>query len=132
MMDDSAAPPRIAIEFDAVRKVYAGRAVLDGLSLQVRRGETLVLLGASGCGKTTALKMINRLVEATSGAVFVDGKDVRHWDPIRLRRRTGYVIQEVGLFPHFDVERNIELVPKLEGWDRLRRERRVTELLEMV
>jgi osmoprotectant transport system ATP-binding protein len=115
-----------------VGRIYAGRAVLDGFSLQVRRGETLVLLGASGCGKTTALKMINRLVEATSGRVTVDGKDVRQWDPIRLRRRTGYVIQEGGLFPHLDVERNIELVPKLEGWDRPRRERRVTELLAMV
>lgn len=132
MMDASSSPPRAAIEFEEVRKLYDGRTVLDGLTLEVRAGETLVLLGTSGCGKTTALKMINRLVEPTSGEVRVDGIEVRRWDPIRLRRRTGYVIQEVGLFPHFDVEANIELVPRLEGWDIRRRAERVTELLEMV
>ncbi len=132
LMDSPAGRPRVAIEFRKVSKSYDGHPVLDEFDLQVRSDETLVLLGTSGCGKTTALKMINRLVEPTSGSVLVDGEDVRHWDPVRLRRRTGYVIQEVGLFPHLDVARNIELVPRLEGWSPRRRSERVTELLEMV
>ena len=131
-MADSSSPPPAAIEFDAVSKIYEGRAVLDGLTLAVRTGETLVLLGTSGCGKTTALKMINRLIEPTSGTVTVAGCPVMQWDPITLRRSTGYVIQDAGLFPHFSVERNVELVPRLLGWDTARRAARVTELLEMV
>ncbi|MFQ5701973.1 MAG: ABC transporter ATP-binding protein [Acidobacteriota bacterium] len=131
-MSEAASPARWAIEFQNVRKLFDGRSVLDGLDLKVPSGETLVLLGLSGCGKTTALKMINRLVEPTEGRVRVEGRDVREWDPIRLRRRTGYVIQEIGLFPHLDVARNIALVPRLEGWDERRRARRVDELLEMV
>jgi osmoprotectant transport system ATP-binding protein len=91
--------------------------IISGLNLTVEQGETLVLLGESGCGKTTTLKLVNRLLLPTSGQVLVEGKPTSDWDPIRLRRRTGYVIQEAGLFPHFTVERNVGLVPVLDGWD---------------
>jgi len=102
------------------------------LNLSVFMGETLVLLGESGCGKTTTLKLVNRLLSPTSGTVLVEGKSTADWDPIRLRRRTGYVIQEGGLFPHFTVERNVALVPRLEGWDEARTRDRVAELLSLV
>src|SRR2546426_6677076 len=91
--------------------------IISQLSLSVRQGETLVLLGESGCGKTTTLKLVNRLLLPTAGEVFVEGKATTEWDPILLRRRTGYVIQEGGLFPHFTVERNVGLVPALEAWE---------------
>ena len=106
--------------------------IIDDLDLEVRRGETLVLLGESGCGKTTTLRLVNRLLVPTAGAVLVEGKDTREWDAIQLRRRTGYVIQEAGLFPHFTVERNVGLVPSLEGWDEARIGERVRELLQLV
>ncbi len=109
-----------------------GRALLSDLNLQVERGETLVLLGRSGSGKTTTLKLINRLLEPTDGEVLVDGRRTSDWDPIRLRRRIGYVIQEMGLFPHFTVERNVGLVPSLEGWEPPRIRARVEELLRLV
>jgi len=106
--------------------------VISHLSFRVRQGETLVLLGESGCGKTTTLKLINRLLLPSSGEVLVEGKTTTEWDAIRLRRRTGYVIQEGGLFPHFTVERNVGLVPALEGWNETRIEQRVAELLTLV
>ncbi len=109
-----------------------GRVLLSDLSLRAERGETLVLLGRSGSGKTTTLKLINRLLEPTSGEVLVDGRRTTDWDPIRLRRRIGYVIQEVGLFPHFTIERNVGLVPQLEGWPPDRIRARVEELLRLV
>ncbi len=109
-----------------------GRPIIDRLSLCVARGETLVLLGESGCGKTTTLKLVNRLLAPTSGDVVVEGKATTAWDAIRLRRRTGYVIQEAGLFPHFTVEQNVALVPNLEGWDEARVRQRVGELLSLV
>ena len=109
-----------------------GQTLLAGLNLQVRRGETLVLLGRSGSGKTTTLKLINDLVSPTEGDVIVDGRATREWDRIRLRRGIGYVIQESGLFPHFTVERNIGLVPEIEGWPADRIRKRVTELLQLV
>src|ERR687889_978141 len=106
--------------------------IIDALDLEVRRGETLVLLGESGCGKTTTLRLVNRLLEPTSGEVLVEGRDTRAWDPIGLRRRTGYVIQDAGLFPHFNVGRNVGLVPTLEGWGGERVAARVDELLRLV
>src|SRR3979490_1875760 len=109
------------VEFREVSfAVNGGRPIIDRLSLRVERGETLVLLGESGCGKTTTLKLVNRLLVPTSGDVVVEGKATTKWDAIRLRRRTGYVIQEAGLFPHFTVEQNVALVPNLEGWDEAR------------
>jgi len=94
-----------------------GRPILDRVSLEVAPGETLVLLGRSGAGKTTALKLVNGLLFPTTGVVEVEGKATTAWDPIRLKRRIGYVIQEVGLFPHFTIAQNVGLVPRLEGWE---------------
>jgi osmoprotectant transport system ATP-binding protein len=112
--------------------IDGGKRIIDQLSLDVARGETLVLLGESGCGKTTALRLINRLLTPTAGDVLVEGKATTQWDVIRLRRRTGYVIQEAGLFPHFTVAENVGLVPWLEKWDHDRIERRTSELLNLV
>ena len=110
----------------------AGRELLHDLNLEVERGETLVLLGRSGSGKTTTLKLINHLLTPTAGDVCVEERPTREWDVIRLRRMIGYVIQEVGLFPHFTVERNIGLVPKIENWPANRIAGRVQELLALV
>jgi osmoprotectant transport system ATP-binding protein len=106
--------------------------ILSDLNLAVERGETLVLLGESGCGKTTTLKMVNRLLTPSAGEVLVEGKATTAWDPIALRRRIGYVIQEGGLFPHFTIARNAGLVPSLLGWDAARTNERVRELLNLV
>jgi osmoprotectant transport system ATP-binding protein len=106
--------------------------ILSDLNLSVARGETLVLLGESGCGKTTTLKLVNRLLVPTGGEVVVEGKSTSDWDPIALRRRIGYVIQEGGLFPHFTIGRNVGLVPSLLGWEPERIDSRVRELLELV
>ncbi len=121
-----------AIEFRDAEFRIADRPILKSLSLTVSCGETLVLLGRSGSGKTTALKLVNRLLEPSGGEVCVDDRATFEWDPIRLRRRIGYVIQEAGLFPHFTVERNIALVPELEQWPRNRITDRVRELLGVV
>ncbi len=109
-----------------------GRALVSDLSFTVGRGETLVLLGRSGSGKTTTLKLINRLLEPTAGEVWVEGRATTAWNPIHLRRRIGYVIQEVGLMPHLTVEANVGLVPRLEGWEPERVRTRVRELLNLV
>jgi osmoprotectant transport system ATP-binding protein len=124
--------PGPAIELRSVSKRFGARTVLERVSFLVERGETLVLLGSSGSGKTTTLRMINRLTEPDEGEVEVDGREVRTWDPIRLRRQTGYVIQEVGLLPHLSVFENVELVPKLEKWPEERRRSRSRELLVLV
>jgi osmoprotectant transport system ATP-binding protein len=123
-----------AVELRNVSKRFGAgaRPVMDRVSFRVEPGETLVLLGSSGAGKTTALRTINRLVEPDEGEVEVEGREIRSWDPIRLRRRTGYVIQDVGLLPHLSVAENVELVPKLEGWSPERRNERVLELLAFV
>jgi osmoprotectant transport system ATP-binding protein len=120
------------IEFDHVSFSLNGRSLLDDLTLSVDRGQTLVLLGRSGSGKTTTLKLINGLRLPTQGEVRVSGRRTTEWDPIRLRRGIGYVIQDGGLFPHFTVERNIALVPRIEGWDRERVQARVRALLALV
>jgi osmoprotectant transport system ATP-binding protein len=109
-----------------------GRPIVSDLTFDILDSEILVLLGRSGSGKTTTLKLINRLLLPTDGDVIVEGTSTRLWDPAILRRRIGYVIQEIGLFPHFTVERNVALVPELEGWDEARRRRRAHELLDMV
>lgn len=132
-MPNLSVPEHPVVEFRAVGyRPHDAPAVLADLSLAVERDETLVLLGRSGSGKTTTLKLINRLLKATSGDVLVEGKSVRAWDPVRLRRRIGYVIQEAGLMPHWTVERNIGLVPWLEKWDPARTRARVCELMDLV
>ena len=112
--------------------VPGGRVIVDHLCFDIKTGETLVLLGRSGSGKTTTLKLINRLIELTNGSILVDGKSTTDWDPIPLRRHIGYVIQETGLFPHFSIERNVGLIPGLEGWPREKITSRVRELLALV
>jgi len=124
--------PTPVIEFRDVSFQAGPTQVLCGLTLQVAKGETLVLLGRSGSGKTTTLKLVNGLVTPSSGEVLVNGATHREVDVIRLRRGIGYVIQEVGLFPHFTVARNIGLVPQIEGWKDDRIQARVQELLHLV
>src|SRR5205809_7156194 len=108
-------------------RVADGRALVSNLSLAVDEGETLALIGRSGSGKTTALKLVNALLLPTAGEVRVDGRPTTAWDPIALRRRTGWVIQEIGLFPHLSVAGNVGLVPELEGWPAPRIAARVEE-----
>jgi osmoprotectant transport system ATP-binding protein len=123
----------LAIEFrDVVYRPVHGQEIVSGLNLAVERGETLVLLGRSGSGKTTTLKLINALISPSAGSVRVEGQATTVWDPIRLRRGIGYVIQDAGLFPHFTVERNIGLVPSIEQWPAERIRARVLELLQLV
>src|ERR1700676_4525613 len=117
------------VEFQDVSYEVAGQQILLDVNFTVEAGETLVLLGRSGSGKTTALKMTNGMLFPTHGEVKVEGRRTTEWDPIRLKRRTGYVIQEVGLFPHFTVEENVGLVPKLEGWPAADVRQRVEHLL---
>lgn len=122
-----------AIEFRRVAyRVAPDHAILADLDLVVSRGETLMLLGRSGSGKTTALKLINRLLTPSSGEVVVEAKSSQDWDPIRLRRRIGYAIQDVGLFPHYTVWQNVALIPKLEKWNPKRIADRVEEVLQLV
>jgi osmoprotectant transport system ATP-binding protein len=121
------------LRLDAVSKRYAdGTVAVHDLTLDVARGEVCVLVGPSGCGKTTTMRMVNRLIEPTSGRIVLDGRDVTHVDPVALRRGIGYVIQQVGLFPHQTIEANVATVPALLGWDRARARARVRELLELV
>jgi len=122
----------IAVEFRDVTYSRNHRPLVSNLNFTIHRGEALVLLGRSGSGKTTTMKLINRLFTPTEGAVLFDGAPTVEWDPIRLRRQIGYVIQETGLFPHFTIERNVGLVPSLEGWKPKQIKSRVYELLLLV
>ncbi len=122
----------VAVECLDVTYRLNRRHLVDKLNFKVFQGEVLVLLGRSGSGKTTTMKLINNLLTPSSGEVIVMGKPTTQWDSIELRRKIGYVIQEIGLFPHFTVEQNVGLVPKLEGWDNSRIQSRVRQLLELV
>jgi len=119
------------IFLNAVSKTYGAETVVDQLTLEVATGELCVLIGLSGCGKSTTLKMINRLIEPTAGSVFINGAPVVELKPEQLRRKIGYVIQNIGLFPHWTVEKNIAVVPNLLRWDRAKIKRRVNELLDL-
>lgn len=125
---------KIAIEFKNVIKSFDGADynAVDDVSFQIEEGELITVLGTSGCGKTTLLKMVNRLYEPTSGIIEIFGKDIESGDAIELRRSIGYVIQQVGLFPHMTVEKNISVVPEILGWDKEIISDRVTELLRLV
>jgi osmoprotectant transport system ATP-binding protein len=121
------------ISFDHVSKTYPnGLEAVRELSIEIEEGETLVLLGTSGSGKTTTMKMVNRLIEPTSGQICIGGQDIMEQDPIELRRMTGYAIQHIGLFPHMTVGENIAVVPRLLGWSRSEIENRTAELLRLV
>lgn len=121
------------IRFKNVWKTFGnGIHVIQDLNLEIQEGETLVILGKSGSGKTTALKLINRLIDPTSGTIQVNGKDVLSLDPINLRRNIGYAVQDIGLFPHMTVEENISIVPRLLKWDEKKIKERVQQLMEMM
>ena len=127
------AAPDVMVSLEGVTKRYAdGTVAVERLDLAVARGELVCLVGPSGCGKSTIMKMINRLIEPTSGRIVLDGDDVTRVDPVQLRRRIGYVIQQVGLFPHQKVGDNVATVPRLLGWERARTRARVDELLDLV
>ena len=132
MQPPSATAGGVLLAFKGVRHAYDGRFVVDHLDLAIAAGESVALVGPSGAGKSTVLKLANRLVLPQEGAVLVEGRDTREWDPIRLRRRTGYVLQDIGLFPHLTVEQNVTLVPRLEHWPAPKMRARAAELLELV
>lgn len=124
----------IAVEFLDVVKRFPGAAenAVDHVSFQIQEQEMITILGTSGCGKTTLMKMVNRLYEPTSGEIRIFGENIQQTDAVALRRKIGYVIQQVGLFPHMTVEKNIAVVPEILGWDSARIQSRVTELLKLV
>jgi len=124
--------PVPVVEFDGVDLALGGKPVLHALTLEVRAGETLVLLGRSGAGKSSALRLVNRLLSPDRGEVRVSGRPTDGWDPIRLRRGIGYMIQEVGLFPHMTVADNVGVVPRLLAWPDARVSARIEEMLSLV
>ncbi len=122
-----------AIQFsDVSYELDSGKTLLANLTLEIKQGEVLILLGRSGSGKTTTLKLVNRLLVPTSGQVVIEGKNAAQWDVIRLRRHIGYAIQDVGLFPHYTVQKNVSLVPELENWELPKIKARVNEVLNLV
>ncbi len=121
-----------AVEFRKVTKNYGSGNVLDGFNLIIPAGKIVTIIGPSGCGKTTLLKMINRLIEPESGSVFVEGEEISQLDPVTLRRKIGYVIQQIGLFPHMTIAENISIVPRLKGEKKQRYNARADELLELI
>jgi len=125
-------PSTDVVSLVGVHYSHGTHVVLDDLHLAVAAGESVALVGRSGAGKSTVLKLIDRLVLPDAGSVIVEGRDTRQWDPISLRRRIGYVLQEIGLFPHLTIEENVALVPRLEGWPVERRRARAHELLQLV
>ncbi len=131
-MIETSEKQEVTVDFRAVGYEVGGTTILSDINLQVFKGEILILLGESGCGKTTTLRLINRLIEPTSGEVIVEGKSTLDWDAIKLRRKIGYVLQEAGLFPHFTIERNVALVPELEHQEKEKTRARVAEMLELV
>ena len=124
--------PDSVVSLNDVRFSYGSQVVLDDLNFSVSTAESVALVGRSGAGKSTVLKLINRLLLPDAGHVRVQGRDTREWNPIALRRRTGYVLQDVGLFPHLTIEENVALVPRLEGWTPEKRRTRAHELLDLV
>lgn len=124
--------PDKMVEFKDVCFSVGETQILRDLNFDINKGEVFVLLGESGCGKTTTLKLINRLIEPTEGKVLVEGKPTIEWNKIELRRRIGYVLQDAGLFPHFDVQTNVGLVPSLEKWGITEKRERTREMLELV
>jgi len=124
----------MTIRLEKVTKLFPGvaRPAVDALDLTIESGQVCVLIGPSGCGKTTTMRMVNRLIEPTSGRIFVGGQDVTQADPVALRRHIGYVIQQIGLFPHMTIAQNVATVPKLLGWEPTRIKARVAEMLELV
>ncbi len=120
------------VRFENVSMAYGANEVLHTMNLHIPEGKLVVLIGPSGCGKTTTLQLINRLVLPTAGKIYVNGQDISTVDPVALRRGIGYVIQEIGLFPHMTIRQNIEIVPKLLGWDESRRRGRAEELMKLV
>src|ERR1700675_1785826 len=120
------------VDFRNVSYSVAGKSILKDFNLSLERGETVVLLGRSGSGKTTALKLVNGLIFPTAGEILVEGKPTTQWDPVQLKRRIGSVIQQAGLFPHFTVEHNVGIVPRLAGWPPEKIAARVVELLNQV
>ncbi|MEK5522821.1 betaine/proline/choline family ABC transporter ATP-binding protein [Heyndrickxia sp. FSL W8-0423] len=121
------------LKFDHVTKVYkGGKKAVSDLNLEFKPGEFIVFIGPSGCGKTTTMKMINRLIEPSSGTIYINGKNIMEKDPVQLRREIGYVIQQIGLFPHMTIQQNISLIPKLLKWPDEKRRARAKELLKLV
>lgn len=120
------------IAFEKVSKTYGDKTVVSDISLEIQKGEFITILGTSGSGKTTTLKMINRLIEPSKGKIFFDGRNIAELDPVALRREIGYVVQQIGLFPHMTVGENIATVPKLLGWEKNRIDQRIAELLQLI
>ncbi len=131
---DGGAASGASIQLENLTKSYPGNPnpAVENVSMDIRAGETVVFVGPSGCGKSTTLKMINRLIEPTSGRIRIDDEDVTDIDPVKLRRKIGYAIQSSGLFPHMTVADNIALVPKMVGWSKARVKDRVEEMLDLV